>query len=167
MQPPLLPEEVLSRALRLARFDGVGVLTMATFFAVSAGSLGDKEGAVIWLLVAGTGAMTLHGLGLIREYESRGLSWIIASQYLLIAIVLSQCALRLAHYDPSAMREALTDEMKASLAQANYDQEEFLHTVYVTTYGVIAGVVSAYKLGLAVYFHRRRRPIESALDAVE
>ena len=56
--------------------------------------------------------------------------------------------------------------MKATLAQANYDQEEFLHTVYITTYAVMGGVALLYKGGLALYFHRRRASVTAAVDAV-
>lgn len=163
MQPPLLPEEVLARVLRLARMDGLGVLWLATFFALTAAAAGDIPGAVAWLLIAGAGAVALHGATLLRELEPRGLNWIVASQGLLLLVVLGYCAQRLAHYDPAALREALTDEMKATLAQANYDPEDFLHIVYVTTYCLMGGVALLYKATLAVYFHRRRQAVAAAL----
>jgi len=165
MQPPLLPEEVLARVLRLARADGLGVLWLATFFALTAAAAGDIPGAAAWLIIAGAGAIELHGATLLRQLETRGLNWIVASQGLLLLAVLGYCAHRLAHYDPAALREALTDEMKATLTQANYDSEEFLHTVYVTTYAAMGGVALLYKGGLALYFHRRRPAVAAAVDA--
>jgi len=163
MQPPLLSEEVLSRVLRLARADGLGVLTFATFFAVSCAGVRDIPGAIVWLLVAGAGAIALHGVTLLREYEPRGLGWVVGSQYLFLAVVLAHCAMRLGHYDPTSLREALTPEMKTTLAQANYAEEDFLHTVYVTTYAAIAAAVFLYKISLAVYFQRRRAVVAAAL----
>jgi hypothetical protein len=167
MQPPLLPEEVLSRVLRVARVDGVGVLTFATFFALTSAGVRDVPGAVVWLLVAGAGALALHGLSRLQEYDARGLSWIVAGQYLFLAVALAHCAFRLGHYDPTSLREAVTEEMKATLAQANYDEEEFLHTVYVTTYLVIAVAVFLFKGSLAIYFQRRRPAIVSALETAD
>lgn len=164
MQPPLLPIETLARVLRVARLDGMGALLIATFFALTAASMGEIPGAVVWLLVAGTGAIELHGAALLRAGSQRGMNWLVASQYLLLLVVLAHCALRLTHYDPTAMREALTDEMKSTLAQANYDEEDFLRTVYVGTYSVIAGVMLIYKLCLARYYHRRREAVAAAVD---
>ena len=164
MQPPLLPIETLARVLRMSRLDGMGMLMIATFFALTSAAMGEIAGATVWLLVAGAGAIELHGVGLLRQAEKRGLNWLVTSQYLLLVVVLAHCALRLAHYDPTAMREALTEEMKATLAQANYDEEDFLRTVYIATYAAIAGATLIYKLSLARYYQRRRPAITAALD---
>ncbi len=167
MQPPLLPEAALHRVLRLARMDGLGVLWLATFFALTAAAMGDLPGAVAWLLVAGAGAIELHGAVLLRGAEKRGLGWLIASQLLFMGAVFAYCAFRLTHYDPTALREALTQEMKATLTQANYDQEDFLLTVYRTTYGLMAGVALIYKGGLTVYFLRRQTAVAAAVEMAE
>ena len=163
MQPPLLPDETLQRVLRLARADGLGVLIVATFFALTSAAIGDLTGAVVWLLVGGAGASELHGGVLLRGGEARGLSWIVASQFLLLFVVAVHCALRLSHYDATLMREALTPEMKATVAQAEIKEEDFLRLVYNTTYTAIAGVTLLYKGGLALYFHRRRQAVAAAL----
>lgn len=164
MQPPLLPDEALSRVLRLARADGMGVLMGATFFALSSAALGDFWGAVVWLLVAGAGAIELHGGTLLRDAEKRGLNWLLASQFLLLLVVLGYCALRLTHFDLAPIRAALTDDMKASLREANYDQEDFLQTVYVTTYLAMGAATLLYKGAVAFYFYRRRDAVAAALD---
>ena len=62
-QPPLLPEEALIRVLRLARFDGTGVLVLSGTFAVMAALGRDVPFAVIGLLGAAAGAVELHGSG--------------------------------------------------------------------------------------------------------
>jgi hypothetical protein len=167
MQPPLLPEETLLRVLRLARGDGLVVLMLGTFFALTAAAVGDLTGAVAWLLLAGAGAIALHGAVLLRGAEARGLNWIVGSQLLFLLVVFAYCALRLTHYDPAPMREALTAEMKATLSQANYDQEDFLLTVYRTTYGLMAGITLFYKGGLMRYFLHRRAAVTAAVEAVE
>jgi hypothetical protein len=167
MQPPLLPEEILHRVLRLARMDGLGVLWVATFFALTSAGIGDIPGAVVWLLVAGAGAVELHGVVLLREAEARGLNWLVASQLLFMLVVFAYCGMRLTHYDPTALRAALTDEMKASLVQANYNQEDFLLAVWRTTYGAMAGVTLLYKGSLAIYYSRRRTAILATTEIPE
>ena len=164
MQPPLLPAEALQRVLRRARMDGIGVLILATFFALSSAALGDFPGAVVWLLVAGAGAIELHGAVLLQGVEPRGLNWLVASQLLFLVVVLVYCAVRLTHYDATVMREALTEDMKASLREANYPEEDFLRTVYLSTYAAMAGAVLVYKTVLALYFHRRRAAVTAALE---
>ena len=150
--------------LRLARVDGLGVLWVATFFALTSAAVGDIPGAVVWLLVAGAGAVELHGVVLLRQWEARGLNWLVGSQLLFMAVVFTYCGLRLTHYDPTALRAALTDDMKASLVQANYNQEDFLLAVWRMTYGVMAGVTLLYKGGLAFYYSRRRTAITTATE---
>jgi hypothetical protein len=167
MQPPLLPEEALARVLRLARADGTGVLMVATFFALTSAAMGDFWGAVVWLLMAGAGAIELHGGTLLRDAEPRGLNWLIASQFLLLLVVLGYCALRLAHFDLAPIREALTDEMRASLREANYAEEDFLRIVYVTTYVAMGAVTLLYKSAVAFYFFRRRGTVAAALETSE
>ena len=167
MQPPLLPTEALARVLRLARVDGTGVLMVATFFALTSAAMGEFWGAVVWLLVAGAGAVELHGGTLLRDAEPRGLNWLIASQFLLLLVVLGYCTLRLVHFDLAPIREALTDEMRASLREANYGEEDFLRVVYVTTYGVMGGLTLLYKGAVALYFFRRRAAVAAAVDAAE
>jgi hypothetical protein len=167
MQPPLLPSATLHRVLRIARMDGLGALWIATFFALTSAAIGDLTGAVAWLLLAGAGAIELHGAVLLREAEARGINWLVASQLLFIAVVFAYCAQRLTHYDPTALRQALNDEMKAKLAEANYDQEKFLLMVWRMTYGVMAAATLLYKGGLTVYFSRRRAAVVSAMEVVE
>ncbi len=165
MQPPLLPEEILSRAQRLARWDGTGVLLLATFIALNEAAVRDVTGAGAWLIMAGSGAMALHGVQLLRGMEPRGLGWIVASQYLFLLAALGLCALRLTHVDLTDLREALTDEMKDRLAEANLAPEDFLRVVYATTYYVLGGVALLYKGGLAIYFHRRRHTVAVELGS--
>ena len=167
MQPPLLPEETLLRVLRLARGDGLAVLMLATFFALTAAAVGDITGAVAWLLLAGAGAGALHGVVLLRGEEARGLNWLVGSQLLFLLVVFAYCALRLTHYDPAPLRAALTNEMKATLSQANYNQEDFLLTVYRTTYGLMAGATLCYKGGLMLFFQRRRAAVTAAVETAE
>ncbi len=167
MQPPILADEVLHRVLRLARMDGLGGLWIATFIALRLAYLGELSGAIIWLFVAGAGAIELHGAILLRQGEKRGMSWLVGSQLLFIAAIFTWCGLQLTHYDPALLQRQLTDEVKAMLVQAHTSQEDYLWLVYRTTFGLIAGATLFYKGGLAIYFHRRRNAITPAMEAAE
>ena len=72
-QPPLLPEVILMRVLRLARFDGMGALMLGGMFALVAASARDFPFAAIGLLAAGAGAIELHGAALLKEGQPRGM----------------------------------------------------------------------------------------------
>src|SRR3954468_14773234 len=65
-QPPLLPIETLTRVHRVARFDGLSVVLIASIGAIFAAIGKDQTGAFIGLLVAGAGAMELHGASMLR-----------------------------------------------------------------------------------------------------
>ena len=161
--PPLLPEFVLHRILRVAQFDGMGVLAVAGFFALASAAAGDFPGAMIGLLVAAAGAIELHGAALLREGETRGMNWLVTSQIFLLAVVLGYCAMRLANVDLTLLREAMTSEMQTMLKQAGYTEEQFLRLVYRLTYQVFAGATVLYQGGMAIYYWRRRDAVIRAL----
>ncbi|HXN35586.1 MAG TPA: hypothetical protein VN877_05410, partial [Opitutaceae bacterium] len=72
MQPPKLVSVTLRNVLRVARFDGVSVLVLAGFFALVSAASGDVSGAAFGLLIAAAGAVELHGMGLLRAADRRG-----------------------------------------------------------------------------------------------
>jgi hypothetical protein len=160
--PPLLPEETLRRVLRLARFDGMFILMVAGFFALTSASMGGFAGMVVWLLLAAAGAIELHGSYLLRAGEPRGMSWVIASQPYLMAILLGFCVWRFASYDPALMRVAVDDEMKARIAEHGYGQEEFMHLAYNLGCAFVAGLTFFYQGGMMLYYCRRRTAVVAA-----
>ena len=163
-QPPLLPEETLARVLRLARLDGISVLAVATLFALMAAVNGDFVGAVIGLLVAGAGAIEMHGGTLLQHGEIRGVNWLVGSQLFLMLSILVYCLLRLLHPDDTLIRDNITDEMKASLQNIGWSIDKFLGFFNLLTYGVLALATLIYQGGMAVYYFRRRRALEQALE---
>lgn len=164
-QPPLLPEETLARVLRLARLDGISVLAVATLFALMAALSGDFVGAVIGLLVAGAGAIELHGGTLLQHGEIRGVNWLVGSQLFLMLSIFVYCLLRLLHPDDALIRENITDEMKASLQNIGWSVDEFLGFFNTLTYSVLALATLIYQGGMAFYYHRRREALQRALAA--
>lgn len=161
--PPLLPEEIYQRVLRLARFDGLSVLVIAGGFALLAASMGDYVGAAIGLLVAGAGAIELHGVTLLRHSEPRGMRWLIGSQFFLMFSVLSYCAVRLVHPELTPLRAAVTDEMRAQLEVIGWNVEQFTKLVYRLTYLAVALATIVYQGGMAFYYQRRSAAVGLAL----
>lgn len=161
--PPLLPEETLYRVLRLARFNGLSVLVIAGFFSLVSAAGHDVPGAIVGVLVAGAGAFELHGVSLLRNGYARGTTWLVWSQLYLLAVVLVYVALRLTHVDIEPMRQILTEEQRETISISGMGEDQFLRTIY-TISSVVFGVVTFfYQGGMALYYHRRRAAIATAL----
>lgn len=165
--PPLLPEETLHRVLRVANLDGMSVLAIAGILALASAAGGDYMGAAIGLLVAAAGAIELHGAGLVRAGETRGMKWVVASQPYLLVVLLGYCVLRLTNFDLSMLQAAMTDEMRETIRQAGYRVDQFLRMVYNLTYGTLAFATLLYQGGMTIYYWRRRGAVETALEGEE
>lgn len=165
--PPLLPEETLHRVLRMANFNGLSVLAVSGLLTLAVASTGDYVGAVIGLLVAASGAIELHGAGLLRAGESRGMRWLIASQPYLAVIVLAYCGLRLMDYDPTAIRQVMNEERRAQIAALGYDEASFERVYYVSMYAILGVSTLIYQGAMTVYYGRRRRAVAAALGEEE
>jgi len=165
--PPLLPEETLHRVLRVANFNGLSVLAVAGMLTLAVASTGNYVGAAFGLLVAAAGAIELHGAGLLRAGEPKGMHWLIASQPYLFVVVLVYCGLRLTSFDPELLQAAMTSELRVVLEEKGYDEEEFLRSVHVTTYAILGIATLIYQGAMTAYYVRRRQAVLTALDAVD
>jgi hypothetical protein len=163
--PPPLPEEIFQRVLRLAQFDGLSIAVVGSVCAVLAASLGDRIGAGIGVLVAGAGAVELHGVSLLRHSDARGMTWLVNSQCLILLAMLSYCALRLAHPQLEPLRAAVTDEMKQQLELIGWSIDHFIGLVYRFTYFAVALATILYQGGMALYYFRRRGAVATALES--
>lgn len=168
MQPPLLPAEILNRLLRLARLDGTVVLALAGAFALASAVGGNRLEVLIGVLIAGAGALELHGAGLLRAGEVRGISWLVASQLYLLTAVLGYVALRLVSFDPALINLIMNDTLRqryldAGLTHAQIDQ--VVEWSYYLTYAILGVVTVLYQGGMAIYYFRRRDAAARALDA--
>lgn len=161
--PPLLPEETLLRVLRLARFNGMSVLFIAGFFALISAAAKDIPGAAIGVLVAGAGALELHGAGMLRQGDDRGTSWLVSSQLYLLTVVLAYVGFRLMHVDIEPMRVLLTAEQRETIAISGLNEDQFLRVIYAISTSVFGVVTFFYQGGMAIYYHRRRAAISQAL----
>lgn len=173
MQPPLLPAEAVARVLRLARLDGTGVLVLSGTFALVSALSGDAFGTAIGLVIAGAGAIELHGVGLLRAGEFRGWRWLIAAQALLLGVILGYCALRLHQMDLSALHVAFDRAMSYPLFQEAWQvqeemgitKEEFLVQNYTLAYRLVAILTCVFQGGMIWHYVRCRNAIRTALAA--
>lgn len=162
-QPPLLPEETLNRVLRVARFDGTGALVLGGIFAILAAAGGERGFAVIGLLAAGAGAIELHGVGLLRQGAARGMNWLVASQPLLLTVVLAYCVLRLWFHELPPVPEDFQGLFAASARQWGMTLPEYQHALNRITIFVVAGVAVGIQGGMMLYYLRRREAVAQAL----
>ena len=161
--PPLLPEETLQRVLRIAKFNGMSVLLIAGFFALAAAGGGDYPGAIVGLLVAGAGAIELHGEGKLRAGDERGMNWLVGSQLYLAVVMLSFCTLRLTHLEIEPIPESLKPIIELGAQQWQMTTEEYQLMIWRLTYRLLALLTLFYQGGMALYYFRRREAVTRAL----
>ena len=163
-KPPLLPEETLHRVLRVASFDGMCVLAISGMITLAVASTGNYVGAAIALLITASGAFELHGAGLLRAGDPRGMQWLIVSQPYLLIVVLGYCALRLVSYDPAEVQAAMTPELRTAIEQAGYDEDVFIRMVHVGSIAFLALGTMIYQGLMTVFYYRRRGAVLAALE---
>ena len=126
---------------------------------VEAESDEKPAGAGIGVLVAGAGAVELHGVTLLRHSDARGMTWLVNSQCLIMLSMLGYCALRLAHPQLEPLRATVTDEMKQQLEIIGWSVDHFIGLVYRFTYFAVSLATVLYQGGMAIYYFRRRGPV--------
>ena len=164
-QPPLLPEETLARVQRLARFDGLGALVLGGSFALVAATARDFPFAAIGLLASGAGAIELHGLGLLRQGEPRGMGGLIFSQPFLFFVILGYCAMRLWLVEIPPVPEAFRPVFAASAQQWGMSVEQYQRVLNRITAIAVAVVAAAFQGGMMLYYLRRRAAVDRALGS--
>ncbi|HEY1793469.1 MAG TPA: hypothetical protein VGG34_11170 [Opitutaceae bacterium] len=167
MKPPLLPAEALKRVVRVARFDGMSVLSLSGGFALLSAGSKDVTGAVIGLLIAGAGALELHGSQLLRA-GADGMRWLIGSQLYLLGIILCYVGYRLLHPDIAWMMPYMSGEaaepFKEAAAQQGMSVPQLLTAAMEMFYILVAGLTILYQGAMALYYVRRRQVVTVALQ---
>jgi hypothetical protein len=164
--PPPLPQDVLRRVCRLARFEGGSLLGLAGFFAVLAAVGRDFPGAIAGCLAAGAGALELRAVSRIESGDERGVSGLVHSQMALLAVILAYCLARLWMFDPAALEAMLTLDRRQELAALGLTDEQFrpvLEQGYRALYLTVAVVSLAYQGGMALYYHRKGDELRLAM----
>lgn len=162
--PPLLPEETYFRVLRAATVDGISVMAVAGLLALAAAAVRDFPNAGIGLLVAAAGAIELHGAGLVRAGDARGMNWMIASQPFLMLVLLGYCAMRLYSPDFGPVNAALDAGLPAQSAEQRAMAEDLARSLYTPMYVALAIGTVLFQGGMAVYYWRRRAAVTAALE---
>ena len=153
------------RVLRLARFDGMGAMVLGGMFAVVAAASRDVPFTVIGLLASGAGAIELHGAALLRQGQPRGMSWLMASQPLLLLVILSYCALRLWFVELPPVPESFESVFAASARQWNLSVEEYQRILNRVTAAAVAIAAICFQGGMLLFYFRRREPVYRALTS--
>jgi hypothetical protein len=170
MKPPLLPSEILRRVMRLARFDGMSLLVVSGAFALLSAASRDVSGAMIGLLIAGAGAIELHGVALLRA-GLNGMRWLVSSQLCLMAMILVYVAIRIARPDVSWIMPYVKGEAAEPIIlaaqQNNLTVEQLLIEGMTTLYAMVGAITVLYQGGMAIYYVRRRVAVEIALQEHE
>ncbi len=169
--PPLLPAEILRRVLRTARFDGTTVLFLSGAFALIAAAAHDTTGACTGVAIAAAGAMELHGAGLLRNFDEKGMRWLIASQLFLLVCVLAYADYRLNHFSVAETKALIKSveppellaEARNSLSNQGLSADEALREFNGLAWAAIGIGTLIYQGGMAVYYRRRRAAVASAL----
>jgi hypothetical protein len=170
MQPPKLNSEILRRVLRIARFDGLSVLVLAGFFALISAASGDVSGAAFGLLIAAAGAIELHGMALLRTIDRRGMTWLVSSQLYLMTVVLGYVGYRMANSDSDPLVKLVKSAVATDgveLQQAGLDPAKVVADFPAQLrllYLAVAGLTILYQGGMAIYYIRRRKAVEAALE---
>jgi len=164
-KPPPLPSEIFLRLLRVASLDGRILMIVAGTLAVLHAAAHQGTDALVGCLVAGAGALELHGAGLLRNGERRGLNWLVRSQLLLLATLLIYASLQLAHPNLADLQKTIvTPDLLQALKEVNVAPDHFALLVNSTTYVTLGLVSLIYQGGMAVYYYRRRNSVSLALQ---
>ena len=158
--------EVLSRTVRLARFNGMSVLAISGTLALFCAMGHSVVGAVAGLLVALGAAAEIHGAGRISQGNSTGITWLVLSQLFLLFVILGYCYYRLTHLseEMQLLLQVLTQEQIDTIRE-NYHMtpKEFFEKGFKVGYYAVALGTLVYQGGLMLVYGRRRRSIEDAL----
>ena len=144
--------------------NGTSVLAIAGAFALISAASRDVTGAVIGLLVAGAGAVELHGATLLRASDLKGMRWLVSSQLYLMAVMLIYCAFRLARPDISSLRPLVTEELAEQIRQSDMSVDQVLLELQRLVYFAVAAATLLYQGGMTIYYLRRRAVVAAALQ---
>jgi hypothetical protein len=174
MTPPPLPEEILRRVLRVARFDGVSLLSIAGACALVSASYRDVSGAVVGLLVAGAGAVELHGLGLLRHGYATGMRWLVSSQLCVMGSIFGYAGYRMWKTDVSAIVaqvmaaiNTLPPETREQLFPPDMNVPAYLAGVVRSFYPIVCLLTFLFQGGMAYYYLKRAAAVSEALGEAE
>jgi hypothetical protein len=174
-RPPSLPGKILARVLRVATMEGWSVLVLGTLSALLSAASRGWFGAVVGSLVAGCGAVEVHGTALLRAGQARGTSWLVRSQLLLLAVILLYALINILMLTSHQFEALLAQLPPESRSEYNRAAELFGYTPAAFSdlllksgrifYAMLAALTLLYQGGMALYYHRRRTAVHQALES--
>jgi hypothetical protein len=152
--------------------NGTVTLAIAGTFALISASDHDYIGTTIGLAIAAAGAMELHGLTVLHNREERGISWLIWSQFVLMTLVLGYAYFKITHPPIEELRASFNTlysaekmaELKKAEEQLGLSDDQLLKLLNSFTWGLIALVTLLYQGGMMIYYSRRRKAVNEALQ---
>jgi len=175
-KPPPLPEAVYQRVMRVARVEGYSILIIAGMGAFMSAGAGSVIPAIAACLVAGAGAMEIHGSQQLARGDETAVNWLVRAQLLLMAIILAYSIWQLTHFDESFVRAQLPEfrRQMADISQKwNFDNPypyfsdeqlvSMTRLIHSLTYCAVGVVTCVYQGLMARYYHKRRTAIAQAL----
>lgn len=165
---PAPAEKTVRRLIAFSRVNGWSVVIIAALGALAALALSDWSSVGVGVLLAGAGAMEVHGNRRLQCRDESGMRWLVRSQLAVLAIILVYCLARLGSFDRETATGNLTPDMAAVLNEAGISQQDILplvQMVFYVTYGTVAIVTVVYQGGLALYYRRRRALVAEVLAA--
>jgi len=166
-KPPPLPTEVLARVVRISGIDGRVLVFLAGGFGVLSALGADWLGAAVGGLAAGAGLIELRGRRRLQNSDITGVRWLVRSQLILLAVVLSYAVYQYFTYDPTqtlAKFEKLMADIQQSSGMEPFSMAQSLgmspaefqtmlkRWVHQTYFAVGFGTVLCQG-GLAYYYH--------------
>ena len=163
---PTPAQKAYARVVRIARLNGWSVVIVAGLGALLALALGDWLSVGIGLLIAGAGAMEIHGGRRLQRRDPDGMKWLVRSQMTLLALILAYCASRLGSFDDQTVFGNLTPDMEAMLKEAGINRAEIMpmvRTMFYALYGSFAVVTIFYQGGMALYYRGKIALVTEAI----
>jgi hypothetical protein len=165
---PTPDEKTYRRVMAVAAFDGWSIIGVAAFGSLLTLVLGDLGGLAVGALVAGAGAMELHGRKRLKRRDASGMRWLVRAQLFLLTVILVYCVSRLGSYDAETAMGNLTPDMAATLKESGLEPADvgpMVHTMFLVMYGSVAFVSVLYQGGMALYYRSRIARVTAAIAA--
>ncbi len=165
---PTPAQKALKRVRAISRLNGWSVVIFAGLGTLLALALGDWLSLGLGLLVAGIGGLEVHGHRLLKKRDADGMKWLVRSQMLLLALILSYCASRLGSFDAESALSNLTPDMEAVLKEAGLARADIVplvHQMFLALYSSLALASLVYQGGLALYYRSKTKLVTEALTA--
>ena len=145
----------------------MSILLASSLFALLSALGGDFVGAIAGLVVAGAGAMEVHGGTLLHHYDARGANWLVSSQLVCLVGILAYCAVRLIFVQIPPIPPSMKPLIDMNAQQYGVSTDRFLLKIYQVTFLLLAVLSVLYQGRVAIFYARHRRAVTQAVHSDE